>query len=114
MTAAFRYEVPSMYTPKQFNLDNAVRIKAGVHIPVAGGGRIVDPETAAPYVEDGRLDMIFVGRPQICDPNFAIRQEKAAFRILSAALAAIKGVWTMFSRRGVQTCDLSEKSFCRP
>ena len=53
MTAAFRYEVPSMYTPKQFNLDNAVRIKAGVHIPVAGGGRIVDPETAAPYVEDG-------------------------------------------------------------
>lgn len=70
MSAAFRYEVPSMYVPKGFNLDSAARIKAGVHIPVVGGGRVVDPELAEEYIADGRLDMVFVGRPQICDPEW--------------------------------------------
>lgn len=91
MTAAFRYEVPSMYTPKQFNLDNAVRIKAGVHIPVAGGGRIVDPETTAPYVEDGRLDMIFVGRPQICDPDFCHKTREGRLQDLVRCLSCNQG-----------------------
>ena len=91
MTAAFRYEVPSMYTPKEFNLDNAVRIKAGVHIPVAGGGRIVDPETAAPYVEDGRLDMIFVGRPQICDPDFCEKTREGRLGDLVRCLSCNQG-----------------------
>lgn len=91
MTAAFRYEVPSMYLPKQFNLDNAVKIKQGVHILVAGGGRIVDPETAAPYVEDGRLDMIFVGRPQICDPEFCNKTKEGRLDELVRCLSCNQG-----------------------
>lgn len=91
MTAAFRFEVPSMYQPKQFNLDHAARIKSGVHIPVAGGGRIVDPETAAPYVEDGRLDMIFVGRPQICDPEFCNKTKENRLDDLVRCLSCNQG-----------------------
>ncbi len=32
MTAAFRYEVPSMYTPKQFNLDNVQQAGGSRHV----------------------------------------------------------------------------------
>ena len=70
MSAAFRYEVPSMYIPKGFNLDNAAKIKAAVDIPIAGGGRVVDPELAEEYIASGKLDMVFIGRPQICDPEW--------------------------------------------
>lgn len=76
MTAAFRFEVPSMYTPKGFNLDNAAKIKAGVKIPIAGGGRVVDPEMAEAYVRDGKVDMVFVGRPQICDPQWCVKAKE--------------------------------------
>lgn len=91
MTAAFRFEVPSMYQPKQFNMDHAAKIKQGVHIPIAGGGRIVDPEMAAPYVDDGRLDMIFVGRPQICDPEFCNKTEAGHLDELIRCLSCNQG-----------------------
>lgn len=91
MTAAFRFEVPSMYQPKQFNMDYAAQIKQGVQIPVVGGGRIVDPESAAPYVEDGRLDMIFVGRPQICDPEFCNKARDGRLDDLVRCLSCNQG-----------------------
>jgi len=91
MTAAFRYEVPSLYVPKGFNLDSAARIKAGVKIPVAGGGRVVDPELAEAYVADGRLDMVFIGRPQICDPEWCNKAREGRLEELTRCLACNQG-----------------------
>ena len=91
MTAAFRFEVPSMYTPKGFNLENAVKIKAGVKIPIVGGGRVVDPEMAEPYIKDGKLDMVFVGRPQICDPEWCKKAEEGRLDDIVRCLSCNQG-----------------------
>lgn len=91
MTAAFRFEVPSMYIPKQFNLENAVKIKQGVTIPVVGGGRIVDPEDAVPYVESGKLDMIFIGRPLICDPELCKKAKEGRLEDIVRCLSCNQG-----------------------
>lgn len=91
MTAAFRFEVPSMYTPKGFNLDNAAKIKAGVKIPIAGGGRVVDPEMAEAYVRDGKVDMVFVGRPQICDPQWCVKAKEGRLDDIVRCLSCNQG-----------------------
>lgn len=91
LTPAFRFEVPSMYTPKGFNLDNAAKIKAGVKIPIVGGGRVVDPEMAEAYVGDGRLDMVFVGRPQICDPQWCQKAKEGRLDDLIRCLSCNQG-----------------------
>lgn len=91
MTAAFRFEVPSMYTPKGFNLDNAAKIKAGVKIPIAGGGRVVDPEMAEAYVRDGKVDMVFVGRPQICDPQWCVKAQEGRLDDIVRCLSCNQG-----------------------
>lgn len=108
MNAAFRWEVPSMYTPKGFNLENAVKIKQGVKIPVAGGGRIVDPELAEEYLADGRLDMVFVGRPQICDPEWCNKAKEGRLddivRCLSCNQGCFDNVTTSGEGRTNVTC----------
>lgn len=91
MTAAFRFEVPSMYTPKGFNLDNAAKIKAGVKIPIVGGGRVVDPEMAEAYVRDGKVDMVFVGRPQICDPQWCVKAKEGRLDDIVRCLSCNQG-----------------------
>lgn len=91
MSAAFRYEVPSMYIPKGFNLDNAAKIKAGVKIPVAGGGRVTDPEIAEPYLAEGKIDMVFVGRPQICDPEWCNKAKEGRLNDIVRCLACNQG-----------------------
>lgn len=90
-TAAFRFEVPTMYTPKGFNLDNAVKIKQGVKIPVCGGGRITDPELAEKYLANGSLDMVFVGRPQICDHEWCNKAKAGQLEDIVRCLACNQG-----------------------
>lgn len=91
MTAAFRYEVPSMYVPKGFNLDNAAKIKAAVDIPIAGGGRVTDPELAEEYISSGKLDMVFIGRPQICDPDWCNKAKEGRLDDIIRCLGCNQG-----------------------
>ena len=90
-SAAFRFEVPCMYQPKGFNLDNAAKIKAAVNIPIAGGGRLVDPEQAEEYVGSGKLDMVFVGRPQICDPEWCNKAKEGRLEDLVRCISCNQG-----------------------
>ena len=46
-------------------------IKEVVDVPVATVGRINDPYVAASIIEEGGADMIGLGRPLLCDPDFA-------------------------------------------
>ncbi len=44
-------------------------IKKVVDIPVIGVGRIIDPKMADDFIQQGKADIIYMGRQLICDPD---------------------------------------------
>jgi NAD(H)-dependent 7alpha-hydroxy-3-oxo-delta4-cholenoic acid oxidoreductase len=64
------YEVPPYNLEPGFNMDNIAAVKAGINIPVIGVGRVNTPELANKLIEEGKIDMIAVGRGQLVDPEW--------------------------------------------
>lgn len=62
--------ISSYYADPGFNVVNAAKVKAAVHVPVICVGRINDPALAAEIVADGKADLISLGRQSICDSEF--------------------------------------------
>ena len=52
-------------------IPQAYEIKKNVRCPVIGGGGIRDPKIANKFVEEGKVDLVFVGRAQLDDPDWA-------------------------------------------
>ncbi|MCJ7664691.1 MAG: FAD-dependent oxidoreductase [Desulfobacterales bacterium] len=48
----------------------ASEIKKAVNIPVCSGGLILDPDIAEKVIEKGMVDMVFLGRQLIADPDW--------------------------------------------
>lgn len=70
MSFATVYEVPPFNLPQGFNIENIYNIKKQVKIPVCGVGRINDPAMANKVIEDGKFDLVGIGRGQLADPNW--------------------------------------------
>lgn len=63
--------MPPHGTPKAVNIKHARAIKEAVNIPVGCVGRISDAWTAEECLEAGDIDIAFMGRAQIVDPELA-------------------------------------------
>ena len=70
MSLATVYEVPPYNLEPGFNMDNIAAVKAGISIPVIGVGRVNTPDVANKLIEEGKIDMIAVGRGQLVDPEW--------------------------------------------
>ncbi len=55
--------------PDGYNLPQAEAIKRVVDVPVMVVGRFLDPEFAEQALQEGRADMIVMGRPLLADPE---------------------------------------------
>jgi 2,4-dienoyl-CoA reductase-like NADH-dependent reductase (Old Yellow Enzyme family) len=58
-----------MYYPRGCYIDNAAAIKQVVKVPVIGVGRIVDLDMAEKFLEEGKADIIYMGRQLTSDPD---------------------------------------------
>lgn len=65
---------------KGFFIPQAQRIKESVDIPVIGVGGITEPEYANRIVEEGRVDLVAVGRQLLKDPDWASKAIEALKR----------------------------------
>lgn len=70
ITAALKYEVPSLDIPCGFNIDNAARIRRETGMLTVGVGRINTPELAEEILEQDKVDMVVIGRGQLADAEF--------------------------------------------
>ncbi len=61
-------EIPS-YCKHGCFIANPEAIKKEVNIPVIGVGRIIEPEMADQFIQEGKADIIYMGRQLICDPE---------------------------------------------
>ncbi|MDM8301735.1 FAD-dependent oxidoreductase [Collinsella tanakaei] len=62
---------PPVYMPKACNLDDVMKVKEVVDIPVVCAGRFDDPDLAEKVIAEGKIDMMGMGRPQLADPEIA-------------------------------------------
>lgn len=70
MSFATVYEVPPFNLPHGFNIENIYNIKKQIKIPVVGVGRINSGELANKVIEDGKFDLVAIGRAQLADPDW--------------------------------------------
>jgi dimethylglycine catabolism A len=84
LPAAERMIPPTAYPEGTF-LDFAARVKEEVEVPVVGVGRLGNPAVARAAVEEGKTDMVALGRTLIADPDWPnkVRSGAAARRCLS-------------------------------
>lgn len=63
---------PDRTFPRTPFVDFAAEIKEAVsRVPVVGGGRVLDPETAQRILDEGKADIIGLSRPLLADANWA-------------------------------------------
>lgn len=62
--------LPPTGTPRALNTVYTDIIKKAVKIPIGCVGRIKEPWVADMLIEQGRLDIAYIGRAHICDPEF--------------------------------------------
>lgn len=70
LSAGLKYEVPPVDIPRAFNIDNAARIRKETGMLTVGVGRINTAELAEQILEEGKVDMVVMGRAQLADPEF--------------------------------------------
>ncbi|ACB86130.1 NAD(P)/FAD-dependent oxidoreductase [Natranaerobius thermophilus] len=71
--------VPSSYVLEENEgcfIDLAAEIKKTVNVPVMSGGGVESPDAAEQLLESGQVDMIFMGRQLIADPEWVSKIEK--------------------------------------
>ncbi|NLU48397.1 MAG: FAD-dependent oxidoreductase [Syntrophomonadaceae bacterium] len=57
--------------PEGWRMDMIRQAKGRVSIPVMGGGVVRRPEMAARFIEEGYIDLVWVGRGMLADPDWA-------------------------------------------
>ena len=63
--------IPPIYYDKQgYFFREASEIKKTVNVPVISGGMLVDPEIANDAIGNGLVDLVFIGRQLIADPEW--------------------------------------------
>ena len=86
------YHYPSSYMGEQgTHIYAAAEVKKVVDIPVVSGGRIVDPAFADQLIEDGKVDMIFVARSVIADPEWPNKAQAGELSEIRACIGDLEG-----------------------
>ncbi len=65
------YIMAPMFMPKGYLVEDAAAIKSAVRIPIIAVGRLHDVEVAERVLQEGKADLIAIGRGLIADPEWA-------------------------------------------
>ena len=91
------YTVPNMYLEDEEE-DEYYRfvklgseIKKAVNIPIVSGGLLTDPAIAERLLEEGLLDMVFVGRQLIADPDWPNKVKSGRLEDIRPCCACMDG-----------------------
>ena len=77
------------YYPRGCILHLAEAVKKLVNIPVIGVGRINSPEVAISAIEEGKCDIVALGRALIADPEFPNKMREGRYEDINKCLACM-------------------------
>jgi len=104
VTAATVYEVPPIDIPRGFNVDNAAYIREKTGMITVAVGRINTPELAENILEQGKADMVVMGRAQLADPEFLNKAREGRTEDIVYCVGCNQGCYDGF-------CDLQNRPF---
>lgn len=90
-TAAVKFEVPPVDLPRNFNVDNAAKIRQATGMLTIAVGRINDPAQAEEILSSDKADMVVVGRGQLADPEFCNKALNGNTRSIVKCIACNQG-----------------------
>ena len=82
---------PMGVQPYGFFADIAGQVKESVSIPVSTVGRIIDPAMAERIVESEKADIIGLGRPLLCDPDWPNKAQSGCACDIRRCISCNKG-----------------------
>lgn len=95
---------PPMYIERGNLIHLAQEIKEVVNVPVIGVGGIVDPRDADMYLQEGRADLIAMGRALIADPELPNKAAEGRFEEIIPCIRCNEGCIGYFFKGYPQRC----------
>ncbi len=103
-TATQYFIVPPLYVAPAFNVYYAEQIKKSTRKPVIVTGNIYDPFLAKEIIEDGRADLVGMGRSAIADPQLPNKIKYNKLDDINSCVGCLQGcVGSLYYGRGI-TC----------
>jgi NADPH-dependent 2,4-dienoyl-CoA reductase/sulfur reductase-like enzyme len=102
--ASFVNIIPPMDYAPGWLLDTAAAIRRSVHVPVIGAGRIVDPVLADRAIEDGRVDLVALGRALLTDAALPAKARRGRFDEIVTCIGCNQGCEARISHQLDVTC----------
>lgn len=93
MSFATVYEVPPFNLPHGFNIENIYKIKKQIKIPVVGVGRIKTGELANKVIEEGKFDLVAIGRAQLADPDWITKVREGRENEIRQCIGCVQGCY---------------------
>lgn len=101
---------PMGSVPYSWILPTAEKVKQAVGIPVAVVGRIVTAKNAEALLETGKVDIIGLGRPLLCDPDYVRKLEAGKEDEIRLCLSCNKGCTDNIQNRKFLSCVLNAEN----
>jgi 2,4-dienoyl-CoA reductase-like NADH-dependent reductase (Old Yellow Enzyme family)/thioredoxin reductase len=86
-------QIPTYFEHGAF-IHFAEEIKKVVNVPVIGVGRIVDPRMADQFIQQGKADIIYMGRQLICDADTPNKYFKGQLDDIKYCMGCLQGCST--------------------
>lgn len=77
--------------PPGVNVPMAEKAKAVVKIPVIAVGKLGDPVLAESVLQEGRGDIVMIGRPLLADPEWPIKVREGRFEDIRPCIGCFEG-----------------------
>ncbi len=85
------FHYPSSYMGEGTHVDAAAEVKKVVNIPVVSGGRILNAAYGDQLIDEGKVDMIFVARSVIADPEWPNKSREGKGNEIRACIGDLEG-----------------------
>jgi 2,4-dienoyl-CoA reductase-like NADH-dependent reductase (Old Yellow Enzyme family)/thioredoxin reductase len=83
--------IPPMSIPDFTNIHYAAMVKEAVGVPVAAVGRIIEPLRAAQVIEEGKADLVDLGRALLADPEWPRKAQEGRFDDIRECIGCNQG-----------------------
>src|SRR4030043_316065 len=83
--------IPPMSIPEFVNIHLSALVKENVDIPVATIGRIIEPVRAAKVIEEGKADLVALGRGLLSDPEWPKKTQEGRFDDIRECIGCNQG-----------------------
>ena len=92
---------PLYYEDQGYFFKEAFEIKKTVNVPIISGGMILDPEVADSAIENGVVDMVFLGRQLIADPEWPKKIREGLIEEIKPCIACEQCIERIFFQEPV-------------